>query len=73
MRRISLSEAEERVLFAMADGMRAAEIAAEFSVSPHTVKSHIKAIMRKYRAKTQAHAVAIAYHEGILVPKEVSR
>ncbi len=42
-------------------GTSTEDIAAKFHVSPHTVRTHIKNILRKLDAHTRAHAVAIAY------------
>ena len=49
-------------------GTSTEEIAAKFHVSPHTVRTHIKNILRKLDARTRAHAVAIAYAEDAIHP-----
>ena len=43
-------------------------IAAKLHVSPHTVRTHIKNILRKLDARTRAHAVAIAFAEDAINP-----
>jgi DNA-binding NarL/FixJ family response regulator len=57
------------VLLAVAEGDVTNEIAADLGLSPLTVKLHRKRINSKLGARTAAHAVAIAYHEGILQPR----
>jgi DNA-binding CsgD family transcriptional regulator len=49
-------------------GTSTEDIAGKFHVSPHTVRTHIKNIMRKLDAHTRAHAVAIAYSEDAIHP-----
>jgi DNA-binding NarL/FixJ family response regulator len=57
------------VLLAIAEGEVTNEIAADLGISPLTVCSHRKKILFALGARTAAHAVAIAYHEGILQPR----
>lgn len=64
----ALSEREIAVLEELATGTSTEEIAAKFHVSPHTVRTHIKNILRKLDARTRAHAVAIAYAEDAIHP-----
>lgn len=52
----------------LAVGTSTEDIAAKFHVSPHTVRTHIKNILRKLDARTRAHAVAIAYVEDAIHP-----
>jgi DNA-binding NarL/FixJ family response regulator len=59
-----LSERERDVLSGLARGLMTEEIAFEMFLSPHTIRSHVKAAMRKLGAKTRAHAVAIAVTAG---------
>ena len=49
-------------------GTSTEEIAAKLHVSPHTVRTHIKNILRKLDARTRAHAVAIAFSEDAINP-----
>lgn len=62
----SLSAAELRVLELLANGASTDGIAAELHVSPHTVRTHMKNVLRKLGASTRAHAVAIACGEGVI-------
>lgn len=64
----SLSAREIGVLEELAMGTSTEEIAAKLHVSPHTVRTHIKNILRKLNARTRAHAVAIAYAEDAINP-----
>ena len=50
----------------LARGYTTDEVAGVLTVSPHTVRTHVKNGMRKLGAKTRAHAVAIALSEGAL-------
>ena len=64
----ALSGREIAVLEEIALGTSTEEIAAKLHVSPHTVRTHIKNILRKLDARTRAHAVAIAYAEDAINP-----
>lgn len=64
----ALSGREIGVLEELAMGTSTEDIAAKFHVSPHTVRTHIKNILRKLDARTRAHAVAIAYVEDAIHP-----
>ena len=61
-----LSEKERAVLRELARGYSTEETAQLLSVSPHTVRTHIKNGLRKLGARTRAHAVAIALSEGVI-------
>jgi DNA-binding CsgD family transcriptional regulator len=67
-RTASLSAREIDVLEELAKGTGTEQIALRLHVSPHTVRTHIKNIMRKLDARTRAHAVAIAYAEYAINP-----
>jgi DNA-binding CsgD family transcriptional regulator len=58
-----LSRKERLVLAELARGNSTEEIGLVLSVSPHTVRTHVKNLMRKLGARTRAHAVAIALSE----------
>jgi DNA-binding CsgD family transcriptional regulator len=51
------------VLAELALGNSTDEIGIVLKVSPHTVRTHVKNLMRKLGARTRAHAVAIALSE----------
>ena len=67
-RTTALSAREIDVLEELAKGTGTEEIGLRLHVSPHTVRTHIKNIMRKLDARTRAHAVAIAYSEYAINP-----
>ena len=62
----NLSHRERAVLGELARGNPTEQIAEELFLSPHTVRSHVKAAMRKLDARTRAHAVAIALSAGAI-------
>lgn len=61
-----LSDRERAVLGELAQGHATEDIAGSMYLSPHTVRSHVKAAMRKLDARTRAHAVAIALTAGTI-------
>jgi DNA-binding CsgD family transcriptional regulator len=61
-----LSRRERAVLAELARGHATEEIAGALVLSPHTIRSHVKAAMRKLGARTRAHAVAIAIATGAI-------
>jgi DNA-binding CsgD family transcriptional regulator len=61
-----LSEKERAVLREIARGYSTEEVGRVLTVSPHTVRTHIKNGLRKLGARTRAHAVAIALSEGAI-------
>jgi DNA-binding NarL/FixJ family response regulator len=58
-----LSGTEKRVLALVAAGFSTEDIAASLGVSPHTVRTHVRNLLRKLDAQSRAHAVAIAIRE----------
>ena len=62
----TLSSAELRVLALVADGGSTEETAEMLSLSPHTVRTHMRNVMRKLEASSRAHAVAIALREAAI-------
>ena len=57
---------ERDVLEAMAEGLGAKAIARRLGVAVKTVESHKFRIFEKLGVHTQAHAVAVAIHHGLL-------
>jgi DNA-binding NarL/FixJ family response regulator len=62
----TLSASELRVLALVADGRSTEEAAGALSLSPHTVRTHVRNVMRKLEASSRAHAVAIAIREAAI-------
>ena len=63
-----LSARERDVLGGLACGESTEQIALSLTMSPHTVRTHLRNIMRKLEARTRAHAVAIAIGDGAIDP-----
>ena len=61
-----LSQREWDVLMELGQGKSKAEIAEALFLSQETIKSHIKALLQKLRAKDRTHAVVIAFQQGWL-------
>jgi DNA-binding response OmpR family regulator len=61
-----LSMRERDVLQHLGEGKSNAEIGDALCISQETVKSHIKSLLNKLKAKDRTHAVVIAFHEGML-------
>lgn len=64
-----LTERELLVLMLLADGCSSKEIEVEIDRKHYTVKHIVATIREKLEAKNSTHAVAIAYHKGILKPR----
>ena len=64
--RSSLTGREQQVLTLLADGFTPAQVAADLTISPSTVGTHIEHIYEKLGARTRAHAVGIAFRSGVL-------
>jgi DNA-binding CsgD family transcriptional regulator len=62
---LKLSRRELEVLSLIAEGRSTREIAAALWVTEETVKSHVTRVLRRLNARTRAHAVAIAYRDGL--------
>ena len=62
----TLTAAELRLLPLLSTYLSAAEIAAELSVSPHTVKAEVKSIYRKLGVSSRSQAVARSRELGLL-------
>jgi DNA-binding CsgD family transcriptional regulator len=63
-----LSARERDVLGTLACGHSTEQIGLTLAMSPHTVRTHLRNIMRKLEARTRAHAVAIALGDGAIDP-----
>jgi DNA-binding NarL/FixJ family response regulator len=62
----SLTKREREVLRLLADGMRNEQVARELSISPLTVRTHVKNAMDKLEADTRTQAVATALRQSII-------
>jgi DNA-binding NarL/FixJ family response regulator len=62
----ALTKREREVLRLLADGMRNEQVAVELSISPLTVRSHVKNAMEKLEADTRTEAVAKALRESLI-------
>ena len=62
-RRITARERD--VLELVAEGYSTAEIARALWITEDTVRTHIKRMLVRLDARTRAHAVAIAFREGL--------
>jgi DNA-binding NarL/FixJ family response regulator len=64
--RYQLTHREFEVLQLIADGLANREIGERLFLSEETVKSHVKTLLEKLRARSRAHAVAIALRGGLM-------
>jgi len=61
----ALTDRERQVVAMVADGMSNAEIAAQLTLSPLTVKTHANHAMTKLGARDRAQLVVLAYQTGL--------
>jgi DNA-binding CsgD family transcriptional regulator len=59
-----LSPREREIMHLMAEGMTAEQIANQLSVSIETVRTHVRNVIRKLRARNRVHAIALALERG---------
>ena len=62
----TVTKREREILRLLADGMRNEEVARRLSISPLTVRSHVKNAMHKLEADTRTEAVAKALRESLI-------
>jgi DNA-binding CsgD family transcriptional regulator len=63
----SLTRRERQILTMLADGRRDKEIATRLSISPLTVRSHVRNVMEKLEAETRTEAVASALRQSLII------
>jgi DNA-binding CsgD family transcriptional regulator len=68
-RTATLTARERVVLTRLAEGRATEEVAALLHLSPHTVRSRVKTLLRKLGARNREHAIAIALSEGAIDPE----
>jgi DNA-binding CsgD family transcriptional regulator len=59
---------ERDVLELVAEGYSTTEIARALWITEDTVRTHIKRMLVRLGARTRAHAVAVAFREGLWTP-----
>ncbi len=64
--RVLLTDREREILRLAQGGCTNAVIGARLAISPLTVKNHIQKILRKFKARNRAQAVALAMSNGLL-------
>jgi DNA-binding NarL/FixJ family response regulator len=62
----TVTKREREVLRLLADGMRNEQVAQELSISPLTVRTHVKNAMEKLEADTRTEAVAKALRDSLI-------
>jgi DNA-binding NarL/FixJ family response regulator len=63
---LGLTPRELEVLLLLAEGLTPEEVAARLFISAKTVGTHVEHIFSKLGVRNRAHAVAIAYREGLV-------
>jgi DNA-binding NarL/FixJ family response regulator len=61
-----LTQRQVDVLELVAAGLATRELARALAISPHSVESHVRKAMDKLGAANRAHAVALAFRQGLL-------
>src|SRR5262249_37368585 len=62
----TLTPRERETLILLARGHKQREIAAALSIGEKTVATHLQRVLEKLGVHSRAHAVAIAYQDGLL-------
>ena len=62
---LRVTNRELEVLALIANGCSTREIAQALWITEETVRTHVRRLLGRLGARTRAHAVAIAFHEGL--------
>lgn len=62
----TLTKREREILRLLADGMRNEDVGRQLSISPLTVRTHVKNAMEKLQADTRTQAVATALRQSLI-------
>ena len=68
-----LSPRERQITHLMAEGLTAEAIGNELGVSVETVRTHVRNVIRKLRARNRVHAIAIALERGEIALSQEER
>ncbi len=71
MRQLHLTNLEQSILRALANGMQSKEIAALLNRSIATIELHVRMLFVKFDARSRAHLVACALCEGAIGSKDL--
>ncbi|NLG95885.1 MAG: helix-turn-helix transcriptional regulator [Chloroflexi bacterium] len=63
---VALTRRQYEVMFAIGDGMRAAEIAKKLGISRRTVYMHTRDLKQKFGAQSRAQMISIALELGLI-------
>jgi DNA-binding NarL/FixJ family response regulator len=63
-----ITEREQEVLVAIANGLSNTEVAATLHMSPATAKTHVSRLLAKLHARDRAQLVIVAYETGLVIP-----
>jgi DNA-binding CsgD family transcriptional regulator len=64
---------ELEVLALIADGYATSDIAKQLWITEETVRTHVRRLLERLEARTRAHAVSIAYREGLWIDDRRAR
>ena len=68
-----LSPRERQITHLMAEGRTGEVIADELGLSVETVRTHVRNVIRKLRARNRVHAIAIALERGDIALSDPTR
>lgn len=65
---LEITDPQMRIILGIVRGETTDQIAATELVSPDTIKTHLRILMRRSGTNTRAHLIAWAYESGLLRP-----